>query len=207
MKNGVKMVVMMSFIVLFSTNLLATDLKNASSGPTINQDKQLLDALVKMIKDEGYVLLNLHRDNYTLVIPTSCNFSKVLQNLEGEHLLGDDQLEDFSLLWDKTKENGGIGVLEHSKIQKLGQEVARDNPENYTIPRVLTVPQPKDQTFLFLEQRAQMLKEIVEYHKSIKQAQRELDELMKEREEIQKRLLVLKKLLATNGGKRTLSSK
>ncbi|MFZ5516606.1 MAG: hypothetical protein ACOY90_08200 [Candidatus Zhuqueibacterota bacterium] len=206
MRNVLKAFVLMGVLSMCYNSLQATDLKNKPSRPTINQNNQLLNALIKTIKEEGYVLLNLHRDNYTLVIPTSSNFSSVLQNLEGEHFLSEDQLEDFSLLWNKTKENGGIGVLEHNKIQKLGQEIARTNPENYNTPRALTMPQPKDQTFLFLEQRAQMLKEIVEYHKAIKQAQLELEELMKEREEIQKRLLVLKKLLATNGG-RTLSSK
>jgi len=207
MKNLVRILLLMCVFSFLNFNLYATDLSKTTPNQTLNKNSQLLNALMKTIKNEGYVLLNLHRDSYTLVIPTSNNFSKVLQNLKGENFLSQEQLDDFSVLWDKTKENGGIGVLEHKKIQTQGQEIARTTPKIYSEPRVSVKPQAKDEIYYYLEQRAIMLKEVVEYHKAIKKAKIELDELKKERKDIQKRLLFLKQLLANNGAKQTLSSK
>lgn len=206
MKKLLRIVVLLCVSSLLSVNLNATELKSAPN-QVLNKNSELLSALMETIKDEGYVLLNLHRDSYTLVIPTSNNFSKVLQNLEGENFLSQEQLDDFSLLWDKTRENGGIGVLEHKKIQTQGKEIARTNPGLSMSPQILVQPREKNEIYNYLEQRAIMLKEVVEYHKAIKQAKVELDELKKEREAIQKRLVFLKRLLANNGAKQTLSTK
>lgn len=192
---------------MMSWNVHAVDLNSDKSPGTLGSEKQILNALMKTIKDEGYVLLNLHRDNYTLVIPTSNNFSRVLQNLQQEDFLSEEQLNDFSLLWDKTRENGGIGVLEHKKIQTQGQEIARRNRKTPEIPRKTFQPGQKDEIYNYLQQRAIILKEVVEYHKAINKAKAELDALKKERETIQKRILFLKKLMANSGVKQTLSSK
>lgn len=194
------------FILMFSTYLYGTDFKSKGKLQSPDKNNIIINKLIEAVKKDGYVLLNLQRDSYTFVIPTSNKFSNILKKLEDNNVITSDQMKDFYLLWNKVHKNGGVGILEHEPINKQKQSLLRDKlnlPES-----ALNSTQPEDNNiYNYLGAKAELLKGVVDSHHKIKKAQTELEYLKKERNNIQKHLAELKQKLEKRKKNSALSVK